>query len=124
MHRQHLSAFCCSTARRKSPLRRIQSAYLTEDIQVPNASIFTINKEDHTLGNMIRAQLLKDPLVTFAGYKNPHPLEHKILLRVQTTPDSTPVEALKSAINDLMSELSLFEERFQEAYKEKCDNMD
>ncbi|XP_022643446.1 DNA-directed RNA polymerase II subunit RPB11-a-like isoform X2 [Varroa jacobsoni] len=97
---------------------------IEKDTKVPNASIFTINKEDHTLGNMIRAQLLKDPLVTFAGYKNPHPLEHKILLRVQTTPDSTPVEALKSAINDLMSELSLFEERFQEAYKEKCDNMD
>lgn len=24
------------------------------DTKVPNASIFTINKEDHTLGNMIR----------------------------------------------------------------------
>lgn len=24
------------------------------DTKVPNAAIFTINKEDHTLGNMIR----------------------------------------------------------------------
>lgn len=25
-----------------------------EDTKVPNAAIFTVNKEDHTLGNMIR----------------------------------------------------------------------
>lgn len=44
------------------------------DTKVPNAAIFTVNKEDHTLGNMIRNQLLKDPHVLFVGYKNPHPL--------------------------------------------------
>lgn len=53
--------------------------------QVPNAAIYTINKEDHTLGNMIRMQLLKDPNVMFAGYKNPHPLEHKVVLRIQVS---------------------------------------
>lgn len=68
---------------------------------------------------MIRCQLLKDPNVLFAGYKNPHPLEHKIILRVQTTSDYTPHEALMNAITDLISELSLFEERFREALKEK-----
>lgn len=25
-----------------------------QDTKVPNAAIFTVNKEDHTLGNMIR----------------------------------------------------------------------
>ena len=40
-------------------------------------------QEDHTVGNMIRHQLLKDPNVLFAGYKNPHPLEHRIILRIQ-----------------------------------------
>ena len=54
-----------------------------QDTKVPNAAIFTLNKEDHTLGNMIRHQLLKDPNVLFAGYKNPHPLEHKVVIRVQ-----------------------------------------
>merc|ERR1712141_773746 len=95
-----------------------------QDTKVPNASIFTINKEDHTLGNMIRCQLLKDPNVIFAGYKNPHPLEHKIILRVQTTSDYTPTEALKNAITDLMAEISLFEERFKEAVREKQDIQD
>lgn len=36
----------------------------------PNSSIFTFNKEDHTLGNMLRAHLLKDPHVIFSGYKS------------------------------------------------------
>ena len=54
-----------------------------QDTKVPNASIFTISKEDHTLGNLIRCQLLKDPNVLFAGYKNPHPHENKIILRIQ-----------------------------------------
>ncbi|CAH1154230.1 unnamed protein product [Acanthoscelides obtectus] len=95
-----------------------------QDTKVPNAAIFTINKEDHTLGNMIRNQLLKDPNVLFAGYKLPHPLEHKFVLRIQTTSDYSPQEALMHAITDLISELSLFEERFKEAIKEKKEGLD
>lgn len=49
----------------------------------------------------------------FAGYKVPHPLEHKFVLRIQTTSDYTPQEAFMNAITDLTSELSLFEERFK-----------
>lgn len=59
------------------------------------------------------SQLLKDPNVLFAGYKLPHPLEHKFVLRIQTTSDYSPQEALMHAITDLISELSLFEERFK-----------
>ena len=76
------------------------------------------------LGNMIRCQLLKDPNVIFAGYKNPHPLEHKVIIRVQTTSDYTPTEALRNAISDLIAETNLFEERFRDAVKEKQDNFD
>ncbi|XP_067008260.1 DNA-directed RNA polymerase II subunit RPB11 [Anabrus simplex] len=94
------------------------------DTKVTNACIFTINKEDHTLGNMIRNQLLKDPNVLFAGYKIPHPLEHKFIIRVQTTSEYTPQDALTNAITDLLAELSLFEERFQEAVNEKREGLD
>ncbi|XP_067132357.1 DNA-directed RNA polymerase II subunit RPB11-a [Centruroides vittatus] len=97
---------------------------IEKDTKVPNAAIFTVNKEDHTLGNMIRAQLMKDPNVLFAGYKVPHPLEHKFLLRLQTTPDYSPQEAFTNAITDLISELSLLEERFREAVREKQEGLD
>jgi hypothetical protein len=59
------------------------------------------------------SQLLKDPQVIFAGYKCPHPLEHKFVIRVQTTSDYTPQEALRNAITDLISEMSLLDERFR-----------
>ncbi|KAF7996514.1 hypothetical protein HCN44_002146 [Aphidius gifuensis] len=95
-----------------------------QDTKVPNAAIFTINKEDHTLGNMIRNQLLKDPHVLFAGYKVPHPLDPKFVIRIQTTSDYTPHEAFMHAITDLIAELSLFEERFKDAIKEKKEGLD
>ncbi|XP_071789594.1 carbohydrate deacetylase-like [Asterias amurensis] len=90
---------------------------IEKDTKVPNAAIFHVNKEDHTLGNMLRQQLLKDPQVLFAGYKVPHPLENKFVLRVQTTPDYSPQEAFTNAITDLISEISLLEERFKLALK-------
>lgn len=36
---------------------------------IPSTAIFTLNKEDHTLGNLLRSQLLKNSRVLFAAYK-------------------------------------------------------
>lgn len=58
-------------------------------------------------------QLLKDPQVLFAGYKIPHPLEAKFVLRIQTTAEYSPQEAFTNAITDLISEISLLEERMK-----------
>ncbi|GFN96113.1 DNA-directed RNA polymerase ii subunit rpb11-like [Plakobranchus ocellatus] len=66
-----------------------------------------------------RFKLLKDPQVLFAGYKIPHPLEHKFVLRIQTTPDYSPQEAFTNAITDLISEISLMEERFKDAVRDR-----
>lgn len=65
---------------------------------------------------LIFSQVLKDPTVLFAGYKLPHPLEHKFVLRIQTNGDSSSHEVLSNAITDLLAELSLFEERFRVKY--------
>ena len=71
-------------------VKRVVTVKLTSQVSKINYNHFFLIvfkcfffQEDHTLGNMIRHQLLKDPNVIFAGYKNPHPLEHKIILRVQ-----------------------------------------
>lgn len=53
--------------------------------QVPNSGTFDIAKEDHTIGNLVRTQLLMDPEVRFAAYKLPHPLDHRVLIRIQVT---------------------------------------
>ena len=46
--------------------------------------MFVIEREDHTLGNMVRCQLLEDDNVLFGGYRVPHPLEPAIQVKVQT----------------------------------------
>ncbi len=43
---------------------------------------------------------------------------------LQTTSDYTPTDALRNAITDLISEISLFEERFKEAVREKQEGYD
>ena len=58
-------------------------------------------------------QLLNDPQVLFSGYKVPHPLEHKFVLRIQTTPDYSPQEALSNALTDLISEVTGLEAKFK-----------
>lgn len=92
-----------------------------KEVNVSDAALFTLNREDHTLGNILKTQLLRDPKVLFAGYKNPHPLENKVVIRVQTTSDYTPQEAFTNAITDLLSELSLLEERFRQQLKEHSE---
>ena len=75
------------------------------DLKQDNSGTFTIWLEDHTVGHALRKQLLKNPHVLFAGYKVPHPLEHKMVMRVQVSKDS-PVAAMKVALRQL-AELSL-----------------
>ncbi|KAG6628235.1 hypothetical protein CIPAW_14G001100 [Carya illinoinensis] len=38
------------------------------DTKIINAASFTVEREDHTIGNIIRMQLHRDPNVLFAGY--------------------------------------------------------
>jgi DNA-directed RNA polymerase II subunit RPB11 len=84
------------------------------DTKIPNAGSFTIHKEDHTLGNLIRMQLLQDRQVRFAGYIQPHPLEHHIIVKVQTNGEVSPIDAVSAAVEDLTSELDNLKDRFQE----------
>jgi DNA-directed RNA polymerase II subunit RPB11 len=47
-------------------------------------------------------QLLCNTEVLFAGYRAPHPLEPHFLLKIQTTPQSTPILALRKASFELL----------------------
>jgi len=92
-------------------------------------------KEDHTLANLLRAHLLKDPHVTFAGYKGtstsspapvsrnhlttpvPHPLFATIELRVQTDGTLTPKEAIIATARSLLAELGQLSREFTKEYE-------
>ncbi|KAF7318915.1 RNA-pol-L-2 domain-containing protein [Mycena chlorophos] len=91
----------------------------TEDTKIPNAATFKIVKQDHTLGNMLRAQLLSDPTVLFAGYKVPHPLHPYFLLKVQTDGTIPPATALENACTRLIATISQLESRFKREFSFK-----
>lgn len=89
---------------------------ITPDNKVPNAAIIKIEREDHTLANLLRAQLLKDDKVIFAAYKVEHPLFANFLLRIQTQENYTPREALKNACLGILSELEIIKTRFKDEW--------
>lgn len=103
---------------------------ITDDTKMPNTATFTIQKEDHTLGNLLCrynllpidkdfyhvfhcSQMQRQQHVVFAGYKVPHPLEHSFVLKVQTDKTTTPSEALQRGVDQLIGDLSLLEERLK-----------
>eukprot|EP00008_Paramoeba_atlantica_P013471 CAMPEP_0201492200 /NCGR_PEP_ID=MMETSP0151_2-20130828/32155_1 /ASSEMBLY_ACC=CAM_ASM_000257 /TAXON_ID=200890 /ORGANISM="Paramoeba atlantica, Strain 621/1 / CCAP 1560/9" /LENGTH=126 /DNA_ID=CAMNT_0047878879 /DNA_START=43 /DNA_END=423 /DNA_ORIENTATION=- len=84
-----------------------------KDTKMIDAGTFLIEKEDHTVGNVLRYQLLKDNNVLFAGYKMPHPLEHKILVKIQTTSESDPHDAMMKGLVTLKDNLFNLEQQFE-----------
>ncbi|KAH0835942.1 DNA-directed RNA polymerase [Lanmaoa asiatica] len=92
---------------------------VTEDTKIPNAATFKIVKQDHTLGNMLRAQVLSMPQVLFAGYKVPHPLHPYFLLKIQTDGTITPQAVLEQACTKLIATLSSLEAKFKREFSFK-----
>ncbi|KAE9980937.1 hypothetical protein EG328_011955 [Venturia inaequalis] len=82
------------------------------DTRVPNTAIFTFNKEDHTLGNLLNERLHSYPFVHFSAYKVPHPLFAMFELRVSTDGTLSPKEALLQACREIVSDLSSLKGKF------------
>ncbi|GET89805.1 DNA-directed RNA polymerase II-like protein [Leishmania tarentolae] len=84
-----------------------------------NSSLFKMEKEDHTLANLLRMKLHESPFVQIAGYRVPHPTKHNVELRVQTASNGTdapvpaPKKALQDAIDGCLKDLELFEEQLR-----------
>ncbi|KAI0696833.1 DNA-directed RNA polymerase [Cytidiella melzeri] len=89
---------------------------ITEDTKIPNAATIKIVKQDHTLGNMLRAQLLAMPQILFAGYKVPHPLQPYFLIKIQTDGSITPTELLEQACSKLITTLASLEAKFKREF--------
>ena len=76
---------------------------------------YSLQNEDHTLGNCLRYQLNKNPGVALAGYSVPHPMERKVNVRVQTIPPLTADAAMREALLDVVSICEHVTETFDEA---------
>lgn len=83
------------------------------DTKIAQSATIEIQREDHTIGNLVRMQLHEDPAIWFAGYKVPHPLEHRMLVKVRTAANDNPGAAYNRALDSLRSELLTIRQDFQ-----------
>ncbi|CAK0785081.1 hypothetical protein CVIRNUC_008287 [Coccomyxa viridis] len=99
----------------------LQKISIEKDTKVTNAATFTLQREDHTVGNLVRMQLHRDKEVIFAGYKFPHPLEYHIFIKVQTMGKKSPREAFDDSLSDLIMELDDIRSKFQSEAQQRRD---
>ncbi|KRX62262.1 Nicotinamide mononucleotide adenylyltransferase 1 [Trichinella sp. T9] len=64
----------------------------------PHCQSFTIEKEDHTLGVVLRFIISKYPEVRFCSYNVPHPMEDRILLHIETDKSVSAVDIFKRGL--------------------------
>ncbi|KAJ9074048.1 DNA-directed RNA polymerase II core subunit [Entomophthora muscae] len=84
-----------------------------EIINMKNSCLYKIEREDHTMGNLLKMELHKDPKVKFVGYKLPHPLQHHVELYIQTEEGHSPNAAFEQAIARLLETIGMVKTRFQ-----------
>eukprot|EP00992_Anisonema_acinus_P006463 TRINITY_DN2062_c0_g1_i1.p3 TRINITY_DN2062_c0_g1~~TRINITY_DN2062_c0_g1_i1.p3 ORF type:complete len:138 (-),score=68.05 TRINITY_DN2062_c0_g1_i1:25-387(-) len=84
------------------------------DTKLENACTFIIDKEDHTIGNVLRMYLHENDDVLFVGYRVPHPLTHAVHLKVHCVEGTPPARAVDLAIDQIFGDLQSLEHQFQE----------
>ena len=94
----------------------------TKDTKHEHSATFTVLKEDHTLGNALRMQLLQDNRVLFAGYKVPHPLLYELVIKVRTNGAASPTNCLINAIDVLTANLKETSEKFKTQVQDHKNN--
>ncbi|GAA6027375.1 hypothetical protein JCM8097_007807 [Rhodosporidiobolus ruineniae] len=103
---------------------RHESAPVTGDKVsiVPNSAspdgaqaTYCILEEDHTLGNLLRWMLMKNPDVEFCGYSAPHPSEAKIHLRIQMYDGKSAKEAFATALDNIEAMTGVLLDKYNES---------
>ncbi|GBE61850.1 RNA polymerase small protein [Babesia ovata] len=83
------------------------------DTTSPNIT-FSIENEDHTLGNTLRTLLVEREDVVFAGYSVPHPMQPEVNIRIQTT-GVPAVKVFGECLDELVEICDLLTAAFVEA---------
>jgi len=93
--------------------------------KMANAQSLVLYKEDHTIGNIVRMQLLRDNRVRYAGYKMPHPTIHDCHIKIQTMEaSSSSLKVFDEALEDLGEEVSRLKNQFSSAYQTYSQQME
>lgn len=75
---------------------------------------YSFQNEDHTLGNILRYTLMKDPNTLFCGYSIPHPSEDLMNVRLQTKVEKTD-KIMGNAMDRIIEIGDILSNKFQKA---------
>ncbi|CAI4230371.1 unnamed protein product [Auanema sp. JU1783] len=89
----------------------------------PSNLTIILYEEDHTIGNSLKHVLCEMPEVEFCGYNVPHPLEDKILFRLQTKKGIEAAPILLKGFDDLEEIFAKIRTKFEKAYKKKTGSL-
>ena len=73
---------------------------------------YSFTGEDHTLGNLLRYALMKDPETLFSGYSVPHPSEDLMNIRLQTHTNKTE-KVLNNAFDNIIKISNILRNKFK-----------
>lgn len=81
-----------------------------------NRVVVTFVDEDHTLGNFLTQALYSHSAILTAGYTIPHPLERKMILRVERNVPSGNTQPLEQIIAEVMRSTASFVRKTGEVF--------
>ena len=91
------------------------------DTKTEASGTFELQREDHTVGEPLVAKLHENEKVHFAACKVPHPLEHRLLIKIKTHHSAyTPVTAYNEAVTRVSDQLEAIKENFKQLVQEHC----
>ena len=82
---------------------------------------YSFTGEDHTLGNLLRYALMKDPETLFSGYSVPHPSEDLMNVRLQTK-EKNANDVMENAMNRIDEISDILSDKFQKALNDSNNN--
>lgn len=98
------------------------SQFEVYQIGTADALEFHIPFQDYTIGHILKQELASRPEVAFVGLKMPHPLDNKIVIRLQlhpqkmlADPDITPELIMFYALDRVSKSVEEIEQAFESA---------
>ncbi|OIR58370.1 MAG: DNA-directed RNA polymerases I and III subunit RPAC2 [Amphiamblys sp. WSBS2006] len=93
----------------------VKKIQVKKDKKRKNTITVVIEREDHTVGNVLCAALQAHPDVEFAAYTAPHPLIPRVEVTVTTDGTTSPESAVSAAFESIIGKSVLVENAFSEA---------
>lgn len=73
---------------------------------------FKLKGETHTVGTLLRKELVNDSAIEFAGYRVEHPLLNEIIFTIKTS-RKDPRKALKDALDRVEEQFDEFQKQIK-----------